>query len=39
MTSLAAWKRAKEMGLSDDDAAVVAETMRTIHEATDVQTF
>jgi len=39
LTSLAAWKRAKEMGLSDDDAAVVAETMRTIHEATAIQTF
>lgn len=39
LTSLAAWKRAKEMGLSDDDAAAVAETMRTIHEATAIQTF
>ena len=39
LISLAAWKRAKEMGLSDDDAAVVAETMRTIHEATAIQTF
>ena len=39
LISLSAWKRAKDVGLSDDDAAAVAETMRSIHEATDVLTF